>query len=761
MYDLTHNNESRALQLPVEPKPATPRRVALIGNFPPRRCGIATFTADLQAALDGVEESYGFDVVAMSDDVYAYDDKVIGEVRQDILADYAAIARRLNAETDLVCIQHEFGIFGGPAGAHLLHLLAALNVPVVTTLHTVLEQPNDDQRRVMEGLIRHSAKLVVLSRKGREILLRSYGVPPAKIEVIPHGAPDRALIEPDEMKPRFGFEGRDVLLTFGLLSPGKGIEDAIRAMPRVVEARPNALYVVLGATHPSLVKRDGEAYRESLQDLAAELGVADNVRFVNEYVDLERLCDYLQAADVYVTPYLNAAQVVSGTLTYAIALGKPVVSTPYWHAVELLGEGCGLLTPFRDSAAMGHAIASLLTDPAKRETVAECAYDVGRQFIWERVAERYLEVFAQARDSARAGANEVRITPMPTPSLAAVERLSDDVGILQHGRFVIADRNHGYCVDDNARALLFTQRALEAGPRSPTLDRLACIYAAFVEHAWNPSNGRFRNFMGYDRTWLEEEGSADSFGRAFWAVGETAAIAHDQDLRAWALDLSQRVLPHAAVLKTPRSLAFGILALCALKKAGVPGIDGELRRMSAALLHDLDDNRRSDWVWFEPTLAYDNARLPEALLRAGMALDDAGLRTAGVETLTWLTSLHTAPSGVFRPVGCDSFGARYTPPEKFDQQPLEAAAAIDACWAAFDATSDAQWRREAHRAFSWYTGKNDLGIRVASVENGGCCDGLAVYGLNRNQGAESVLSFQIAACVMRARERVRQVKSAC
>lgn len=760
MYDLTHNTKNRAIQLPIEAHRARPRKVALIGNFPPRRCGIATFTADLQTALDGEEEAFGFDVVAMSDDVYDYDEKVMGEVRQDILADYAAVARRLNAETDLVCIQHEFGIFGGPAGSHLLHLLAALKVPVVTTLHTVLEQPNEDQRSVMDGLIRYSAKLVVLSRKGRDILVRTYGVPSSKIEVIPHGAPDRALIDTAEMKPRFDMAGRDVLLTFGLLSPGKGIEDAIRAMPRVVETRPNALYVILGATHPSLVKREGEAYRERLQALADEVGVADNVRFVNEYVDIDRLCDYLQAADVYVTPYLNAAQVVSGTLTYAVALGKPVVSTPYWHATELAEQGAAIITPFRDSDAMGDAIALLLNNDAKRHAVSERAYEIGRDFIWPNVAARYLETFQAARDQSRTRA-DVRMTPLPQPSLMAVERLTDDVGILQHGRFAVPDRDHGYCVDDNARALLFTQRATAAGARSPMLDKLAYVYAAFVEHAWNAGNGRFRNFMSYDRRWLEEEGSADSFGRTYWALGETATLARDPDLRGWALHLAGRALPHLDALAFPRSLAFGILGLCPLVVAGLPGARERLEQMSATLFEILTRNRTAAWDWFEPCLAYDNARLPEALLRAGAALDNAAMRTAGLDTLAWLGDVHNAPSGVFRPVGSESFNRPFQPPLPFDQQALEAAAVIDACWAAFDVTGDAAWRREAHRAFAWYTGRNDLDQPITSPESGGCHDGLCPVGVNRNQGAESVLSFQLAACAMRAREQVRQVKTAC
>src|SRR5512147_2748036 len=432
MFDLSHNTE-RALPAIVRPKLAKQRRIALIGNFPPRRCGIATFTADLAAALLGEDARLQCEVVAMSDGAYDYPDLVTREVRPDVLADYAETARQLNAaDVDLVCIQHEFGIFGGPAGSYLLHLIAELRCPVVVSLHTVLEQPNPDQRRVMEELIRRCAKLVVLTPKGREILMRTYGAPSGKIAVIPHGAPDRDLIDTAIMKRKFGLQGRDVMLTFGLLSPGKGIEEAIRALPRIVSARPNTLYLVLGATHPHMVAREGEAYREKLQAIADELGVSDNVRFVNAYVDLDELCDYLQAADVYVTPYLNVAQIASGTLAHAVALGKPVVSTPYWHAAELLADGVGVLTPFGDSEAMGAAISDLLSNDDKRLAMARRAYERGRETIWSNVGDSYLRTFDEAIEQQRTKADLRR--SIPAPSLKAVERMSDGVGILQHGR---------------------------------------------------------------------------------------------------------------------------------------------------------------------------------------------------------------------------------------------------------------------------------------------------------------------------------------
>ncbi|MFZ2031380.1 MAG: glycosyltransferase family 4 protein [Vitreimonas sp.] len=735
--------------------------VALIGNFPPRRCGIATFTADLFSALKSAHPSLCCEVIAMNDGAanYAYGSDVTFEIGQDDPQNYveaADVANRGGAQ--VVCLQHEFGIFGGAAGANLLTFVAGLRAPLVTTFHTVLEHPNDDQRGVIDKLITQSSRLVVMSRKGREILTRVYGAPRGKIAVVPHGAPDRPLQPTSDMKRRFGWEDRDVLLTFGLLSPNKGIESVIRALPRIVEARPNALYVVVGATHPHMIAREGEAYRERLAALAEELGVTENLLFVNSFVDTELLLDYLTAADVYVTPYLNRAQITSGTLAYAVALGKPVVSTPYWHAEELLADGVGELTPFNDSDAIGESVTRLLSDDNLRRAQAERAYERGRDTTWLQVGERYIEVFEEARAEWRSAeaAKARRGTPLPAMSLKAVERLSDATGMLQHARFAVPDRDHGYCVDDNARALILTQRMVSAGLQGPPVDRLAYIYAAFVEHAWNPDRNRFRNFMSYERAWLEDEGSQDSFGRTLWALGETALLAKDPELKAWAAHLGERSLAHAEAMAPLRATAFSLLGECALAATGdIPAREAAWRA-SHRLLQALRENKLPDWVWFEPSLGYDNARLPEALLRAAALFNDRELRDAGIDALEWLTIMHTAPSGRFRAVGSESFNRPYELPALFDQQPLEAAAAVDACWAAFDVTGDQRWRHEAYRAFAWFLGDNDLGVRVADVERGGCFDGLHARGPNRNQGAESVLAYQLALCAMRVRERPRR-----
>lgn len=730
-------------------KPA--RRIALIGNASPRRCGIATFTDDVRSALLGRFPDLIIDTYAMNDPgkTHAYGPEVVGTISQDELADYAQTARQINESgADVVLLQHEYGIYGGPAGEYIVHLLDRIAPPVVTTLHTVLTDPNPDQRRVLDAIIRRSARVVVMAEKGAEILRQVHGVDATKLVVVPHGIPDRTLIDAVAMKSRFGFEGRKVLLTFGLLSPNKGIETMVHALPSIVEAHPDTLYVVLGATHPHLIAREGESYREHISTLAAELGVSDNIRFINEFTDREDLLDYLAATDVYVTPYLNEAQITSGTLSYAVGLGKAVVSTPYWHAAELLADGVGKLVPFGNAPALGEAIVTLLGDEQLANGMRAAAYGRGRTMIWSRVAETYRDLFDAAVASRPVRLQPANKVARPSVTMAAVERMSDGTGILQHSIFNVPNREHGYCLDDNARALILAHRV--TGEDQRTVERLAAVYASFIQQAWNLDAGRFRNFMAFDRSWLEEVGSEDSFGRGLWALGVTAAEARRNDMRIWATALFEQAAAAARALTAPRTQAFCILGAAALLDA-VPshGLARELlTKFGSALRETLAEGRRSSWLWFESVLAYDNARLPEALLRAGRLLGDNGMIADGLATLEWLGGKQTAPAGHFRAVGSESFGREYADPLPFDQQPLEAYATIEACEAAYLATGEARWMEVADKAYAWYLGENDLGLRIATIGDGGCYDGLMPDRANLNQGAESVLSFQLAGCAM-------------
>lgn len=733
------------------------RHVALIGNFPPRRCGIATFTADLHAALRAAEPEAKLLTVAMNDPgmAYQYPDEVGYEIAQERLEDYLAAAEHINARNpDVVCVQHEFGIFGGASGEHLAVMLEKLRAPVVTTLHTILPEPAADQRRVLERIAAASSRLVAMTETGRTILTRDLGIAAENVSVIPHGIPDLPFLDPAYGKHRFDLDGRDVVLTFGLLSPNKGIEVMIAALPELVERHPDLTYVILGATHPHLIAREGETYRQELEARVRDLGLEDHVRFVNDYVDAPTLQAWLSAADIYVTPYLSEAQITSGTLAYSVGLGKAVVSTPYWHAQELLAEKRGQLVPFASPAALAEAIGMLLSDRTLRDELRRNAYEAGRKMIWPVVAGRYLALFQEAREEAVGGIDltplQTRSTTPPQPNLGVIERMSDDCGMLQHARSTIPDRRHGYCLDDNARALMLAAQCEAEEIDGRRALNLARTYASFIDFAWDEAAERFRNFMGYDRRWLEREGSQDSFGRGLWALGRTAELTRSHGLKLWATSLADGVIPCSAFLTSPRARAFAILGLTAYLNVypGHRAARSHLEAFAAELLNLLRVQRREGWTWFEPVLAYDNARLPEALLRAGIVLMREDMQDEALSALRWLCGQQTAPEGHFRPAGTQSFGIAYQPPRPFDQQPLEAWATIEACALAFAQTGKRFWLEHAEAAFAWYLGANDVGLRLTTPD-GGCFDGLQVDRVNLNQGAESILAYQFAIMAIR------------
>ena len=738
-------------------------RVAFIGNSLPRRCGIATFTSDLQLAVAASRPGTETSIVAMNDrgQSYAYPPVVRNQVEDQKLEDYIRAADELNeAHVDVVSLQHEFGIFGGEAGVYLLTLLSRLNMPVVTTLHTVLAEPSPMQRRVLNDIVARSAKVVVMADKARELLCSVYAVPTEKIEVIPHGIPDAPYADPDAAKSRLGFAGKATILTFGLLSPNKGIDVIIDAMPEILRRRPDAVYVVLGATHPNLVRDQGEAYRESLVERVRQRGVEKHVVFLDQFVDQPTLIDFISMCDVYATPYLNEAQMTSGTLAYSFGMGKAVVSTPYWHARELLADGRGVLVPFSDASAIGAEIAGLLTDEPRREHMRKRAYECSRSMTWERVAASYSAVFEIVRRGAHAAPLDMRMetkplvtNPPPPVNLDHLDLMCDDTGLLQHAIHSVPDRLHGYCVDDNARALLVAS-ALHAPGERPMGEPLCMRFAAFIQHAWNHDRKRFRNFMGFDRRWLEEVGSEDSHGRTLWALGECALS--DPTRRAWAKALFLEAMPAVEAFVSPRAWSFALLGLDAFIRAGgkSPQVLNLRRRLAEQLMSSLQSAETQDWVWFEKSLAYENARMPQALIVSGIACGDPLWVAAGLKSLRWLMKLQTTPAGCFRPVGSQSFGEELSLPRPFDQQPLEATATISACRAAWRADSDPRWRADALRAFSWFLGRNDLSIPLVNVDTGSCSDGLHPDRANENRGAESVVSWLMALTEIRELYRV-------
>jgi glycosyltransferase involved in cell wall biosynthesis len=741
-------------------------RLAFIGNSLPRRCGIATFTTDLQQAVSTLCADVETSIVAMTDHGVAYDYPAVVriQVNDHRIEDYVHAADVLNAsQVDVVCLQHEFGIFGGEAGDHVIALLSRLTMPIVTTLHTVLSAPTPVQRGVMNRIVEASSRVIVMAEKARAFLRTVYRVPAEKIEVIPHGIPDFAFVEPEKAKAEFGFSGKPVILTFGLLSPNKGIEVMIDAVPSILKSRSDAVYVVLGATHPNLVRDQGEAYRESLMARVGELGLEDHVVFRDQFVDQATLLGFISMCDVYATPYLNEAQMTSGTLAYSFGLGKAVVSTPYWHARELLTEGCGSLVPFGDAKAIGSEIAALLTDDARRLAMRKRAYSNSRSMTWERTAERYLAAFEGARRGHRLRviARPDDIVPSrdihasPDMQIGHLLSMCDDTGLFQHAVHSVPDRSHGYCVDDNARALLLACALNNPGEQRLS-EALTARLASFVQHAWNPETRRFRNFMSFDRSWLEDSGSEDSHGRTLWALGECARSDANPSRRRWAASLFAEALPTAESFRSPRAWAFTLLGLDAYCAAVFgDSYAARVRPLFAGrLMSILSAVETKDWVWFEEGLAYDNARLPQALIVTGLSTGASAYVEVGLRSLRWLMTLQTTSAGIFRPVGTESFGDKRKLPRAFDQQPLEATATISACLAAWRADGDIEWRDEAARAFAWFLGSNDVSTPLVDLKTGSCRDGLHPDRPNENRGGESVVSYLLGLSEIRQMARL-------
>jgi glycosyltransferase involved in cell wall biosynthesis len=730
------------------PKSVSVDKIAVVGTYLPQRCGIATFSSDLRAALSNTVAQTEVQVVAVRDGVHDYPSEVQFEIGRKALPDYRATVDFLNRNSfDVVSLQHEFGIFGGRQGNYILRLLQDLRMPVVTTLHTVLDEPDADQRDVLSAIGELSDRVVVMSKRARSMLARVYGVPRSRISVIPHGVPDLPFLDPSYHKERYGLAGRKVVLTFGLLSRGKGLEYVIEATPRIVAEHPDAVFVIVGETHPGVLAHEGDSYREELMALAEKLGVADNVIFRNEFMDTKSLCEILTTADICVTPYLNPNQIVSGVLSYALGAGKAIVSTPYWYAEEVLDEGRGRLVPFRDSAAVGNEISRLLADDGERQAMRKRAYDYARRMVWKDVGEQYMKVLRDVRKTRalrpRAFRAEVDGVPseLPAPRFQHLQVLSDDTGILQHSRFAVPDRDHGYCTDDNARALIVAVMAQRSARDQDLLQRLAFRYFGFLQHAFNPDTGRFRNFMNYDRRWLEDVGSEDSHGRALWALGVAAQEA--PRLSDAAAALFDRALPVMAEIEPVRAVSFALI-----------GIDAFLRRYNGATparraraqlarrLHErFRANARPDWPWPENMLTYANGVLPQALIASGSRLEDGAMVETGLRALRWLLDVQTDEKGHFVPVGNAGWMTADGHRARFDQQPIEAQHMVDALLEAHRVTSDDHWVEEARRCLDWFLGRNDLGQPVADVATGGCRDGLHPDGVNQNQGAESTLAW--------------------
>ncbi|MCJ7813118.1 glycosyltransferase family 4 protein [bacterium] len=738
---------------------------AFITTYPPRKCGIGTYTNDLVQSLmhlsgTGADRRDHLQVIAMNDiaEGYDYPGEVNFVIREQYKGDYREAAEFLNlSSVDVISLQHEYGIFGGTDGNHILYLLDNLKKPVVSTLHTVLNEPSAEQKETLKTIVSLSTVVVVLAKKAIEILERVYHISKENVMMIPHGAPDVPFLDTSYYKDNFQAENRRVLLTFGLLNPNKGIEYVLDALSVIVKDFPDVLYFVLGATHPNVKRNDGEKYRIFLERRVEEYGLQDHVVFHNRFVSLERLIQFLVATDIYITPYLTKEQISSGTLSYALTCGKASISTPYWYAEELLQENRGILVPFKDSKALTQKIGELLSNKSLCNQLRKSAYQFGRQMIWKEVAYQYDVVFEKAvtecgrKKIIKQKPHESISQPvLPEIKLDHLKLLTDDTGILQHAFYHTPNRCDGYSTDDNARALMVTAMHYEMFQED---DKLILLhrYLAFINQAMNPSIQRFHNFMSYGREWLDEMGSEDSHGRVIWSLGYTIWTTPSDAVLSLANQLFKQGLKSCLQFSSPRAWSYAILgSLYYLARfGGDTETKGIVTDLGERLLKLYLNNCNEDWLWFENIVTYANARMPQALIATGKYLDDKQMIRHGLESLDWIIKVQTSPDNQhFSLVGNNGWYRKGGVKPQYDQQPLEILSIMEACAQALQVVNENQWRKELNRAFAWFLGKNDIHEYICDFRTGGCYDGIQRGGVNMNQGAESTLTWLAALHLM-------------
>lgn len=726
--------------------------VAFVATYGPRRCGIATFTADLAAAVASSDGRARPMVLAITEPSgqHQYPNEVEFEIRQNVKADYARAAEFVNySRVRLVSIQHEYGIFGGDDGGYILDFVRALRAPVAVTLHTVLKHPSPNQAAILKTLSAMCAQIIVMSEVARDLLASSYDVRGPIVKIIPHGIP---VMDPSAdrqaLKTQFCVSGRRLLLTFGLLSPNKGIETVIRALPTVVREFPDLMYFVVGATHPAVLRREGEAYRTMLEREAEKLGVREHLAFRGQFVSSEELRQYLQAADIFVSPYLNEAQVTSGALSYAMGAGAAVVSTPYWHAQELLADRRGYLFPFNDHVALSDVLLDLCRSPSKLQTVRDAALAFAHSMAWPRIGDVYFDLIRATVGAASSPrAFDIVREPSTASSLPELRldhllRMTDDTGIIQHATYSVPARRSGYCVDDNARALIVAVQA-DRLQTTPAARALVTTYLSYLQSS-QEQDGAFRNFMSYARVLESASASHDCVGRAIWALGVTATLGEDEGCRVLAREMLNRALPHARDLG-PRGTAQTILGLVSVITAepSDTGARAMLDGLVAKLTERYRDHATPDWAWFEATLTYDNAILPLALFAAyGVTADRSTLRAAR-ESVEFLERIcfHGDRLQLVGNAGWHSIGGEKAPA---DEQAIDAAAFVLAFRCAYAVTGDRHYLRRMREAFAWFLGANRLGVPLYDFATAGCRDGMGVEHVNQNQGAESTICFLMA-----------------
>jgi len=729
-------------------------KIAYISTYPPRECGIATFNNNLLQAISHDTKNVSADsfVVAMTDsenlDEYEYPKEVKYTIRQENQKDYIRAADYINTSLADVCIlEHEFGIFGGESGVYVLPMIARIKQPLITILHTILKDPSFMQLTIIREIAKYSAKVVVMSHRAVGFLTSIYGIPLDKIQLIEHGVPDLEKRDDNPVKNSLPFKNKKVLFTFGLLGRNKGLETVIEALPAIVAQNPDVMYVILGTTHPGVIKNSGEEYRDSLKRLARKLNVEDNLTFINKFVSEEELFDYLTAADMYITPYLNEAQITSGTLSYAVGSGAAVISTPYWHAQELLADNRGRLFDFKDSATLSQIVNELFEEPSRLAQLKRNAYEYGKHLRWPNTGKVFIAALYDAISEAKTKQDETRpiIDPdmMPAFSMAHIQRLTDDTGIVQHAKYGIPNLKEGYCLDDNARALIMAILAYQQNKSKVALELLP-VYLSYIQYM-QLDNGNFRNFLSFKREYLDEVGTEDSFGRTIWSLGYLINNAPNNSYREFAKDLFLKSIPHFAELHHLRGLGNTIIGVSSYLKAHPydEGMINEMNKLAEPLKAAYRKTKSEDWHWFEDKMTYDNAILPLALLSHYETTRDAESLEIAMQSMQFLDE-KTLDKGYLNPVGNDGWLYKGKEMAIYDQQAIETMAMVLMYFKAYQVSHDRQYIKKMYLSYQWFLGENSLRLPLYDYETKGCGDGLQTYGVNRNQGAESTLAYWIS-----------------
>lgn len=745
-------------------------KLAYIGTYPPRECGIGTFTHNLTKSMLGIDKQGAQNneivVVAMNDSgqKYTYPSEVKLQIQQEQQSDYLEAANFINLSGSDICIlEHEFGIYGGQSGIYILPLLHRLNIPCIVTLHTILEAPSYNEKAILKEICKMVDKVVVMSNKAILFLTTIYDIAIEKVVLIEHGVPD-IHFDKNESKKEFKLTKNKVILTFGFIGRNKGIETVIKALPEIIKNHPDTLYIILGKTHPNVLRHAGEEYRTYLQLLIKNLNLQSHVRMLNEFIDESELFKYLSACDIYITPYLNEAQITSGTLSYAMGAGCVVVSTPYWHAAELLTEDRGRLFDFGDTVGLASILNQLFDHPETLREIQTNAIEYGKNFTWPKIGKKYLQLcnslLSYPKEQVDKKETVIDLLLLPAFSLSHIKRLTDDTGIIQHAKFGIPNLKEGYCLDDNARALLMVLMTYKQKKDELALEFMP-IYLSYIHYMQN-KDGTFRNFLSFNRNFLDKVGSEDSFGRTIWALGYLIGNAPNDAYYQTGKLVFFEALPNFDKLKSIRSIANTIIGICYYLKTNSSDepMMGVLKNLTNKLIEQYNIHNSENWKWFESLLAYDNGILPLALLHSAQVIPDPDVIKVAMTTMEFLEE-HTLKDGILSVIGNDKWYIKDGERSFFAQQPIDAMAMVLMFHQAFLLTDKKDYLNKLFDSFMWFLGENDLRMSLYDFETTGCCDGFENYGVNRNQGAESSLAYLIShLTVLQAYEEFYQADAA-